>query len=143
MLLRILWVMMCFPAACGVDSSPLEVRGAWVRPILPTQNVTAGYLDAVNSGLDTIRIIDVSSPAFDTVELHEMTTDSEGVMRMKRMGAFVVAPGDSVALRPGGKHLMLIGPRHTLSEGNDVPITLETNRGGRVTFAARVERRAW
>ena len=124
--------------ACDGHSTGLDVREAWVRPVLPTQSVTAAYFDLANRGRETVRVTGASSPAFDAVEIHEMATDAAGVMRMRRLGSLVIEPGETIHLRPGAKHLMLIGPRHPLSEGNDVPIVLQTEDGHQVTFAARI-----
>ncbi len=112
-----------------------------MRPILPTQSVTAAYFDVTNRTGDTVRVTGASSPAFEAVEIHEMTTDGQGVMRMRRLRTLVLEPGETTSLSPGGKHLMLINPTYTISEGNDVPLTLRTSEGSSVTFAARVEKR--
>jgi copper(I)-binding protein len=126
---------------CHRDSVSLEVGDAWVRPILPVQSVTAAYFDLRNLGRDTVRVTAASSPAFEVVEMHEMATDGEGVMRMRRLASITIAPGETVQLKPGGKHLMLIGPKHKMSVGNDVSILLETGTGDVVSLAARVDRR--
>lgn len=124
--------------ACDGHSTGLDVREAWVRPVLPTQSVTAAYFQVTNRGDDAVRVTGVSSPAFDAVEIHVMATDEAAVMRMRRLESLGIGPGETVHLKPGAMHLMLIGPRHTLSEGNDVPIVLQTEDGHQVTFAARI-----
>ena len=103
--------------ACDGHSTGLDVREAWVRPVLPTQSVTAAYFDLANRGRETVRVTGASSPAFDAVEIHEMATDAAGVMRMRRLGSLVIEPGETIHLRPGAKHLMLIGPEAPVVRG--------------------------
>ena len=112
-----------------------------MRPILPMQAVTAGYLTIENRGADTLRILGGSSEAFDAVELHEMVIDDQGVMKMRRLDRLDVAPGVTVRLEPGGRHLMLIGPKWKVSPGNDIPLVLRLQSGEGVAVAGRVTQR--
>lgn len=47
-------------------------------------------------------------------------------------GGLVIAPGQTVALAPGGFHLMLMGLKESLKQGRSVGITLEFERAGKV-----------
>lgn len=51
-----------------------------------------------------------------------------------------VKPGSVVELQPGGYHVMLIGLKHSLEEGQMVPITLSFEKGGTVKVEAKVEK---
>lgn len=122
---------------CEADY-PISVRNAWVRTILPTQSVTAGYLTLVNGSGRDDRLLSVETPAFETVELHEMRIDDRGVMRMRKTGPLDIAAGDSLVMKRGGYHLMLIGPEYAIAAGNDIPLTLVFEKAGKLTVAARV-----
>jgi copper(I)-binding protein len=123
--------------ACD-DDHPVSIRDAWVRKILPTQSVTAGYLKLTNIGQADDKLLSVSSPAFEAVEMHEMAIDDKSVMRMRKSGPLSIAGGDSLEMKAGGYHLMLIGPQYVIAAGNDIPLTLTFERCGEVTVAARV-----
>ena len=65
--------------------------------------------------------------------MHETET-TDGVTRMRPLERLVVAPGQTVTLAPGGKHLMLHGfdpavdqttLKATLSDGSSLPVTFE------------------
>ena len=116
----------------------MVIEDAWVRKILPTQAVTAGYLKMTNTGTSIDRLLEVSTPAFETVELHDMSIDESGVMRMRKTGPVSVEAGETVTLKRGGYHLMLIEPRFAIAAGNDIPLTLRFEFSGNVTVAARV-----
>lgn len=60
-----------------------------------------------------------------------MTTEN-GVMRMRPVGkeGVLVEPGETVALAPGGMHLMFMGLKGQLKPGDRVPLTLEFKNAG-------------
>ena len=123
--------------ACA-DDHPILVEDAWVRKIQPTQAVTAGYLTMTNTGSADDRLVSATTPAFETVEIHDMSVDDQGVMRMRKAGPLEVRSGESVVLKRGGYHLMLIEPHYAIAAGNDIPLTLRFELAGEVTVAARV-----
>ncbi|MBS12679.1 MAG: hypothetical protein CME19_13880 [Gemmatimonadetes bacterium] len=124
--------------ACS-EPHPVVIRDAWVRNILPSQAVTAGYLTLTNSGDQQDRLVAVSTAAFDSGELHEMKVDARGVMKMRKSGPIDLPVNEPVTLERGGLHLMLIGARYPIAAGNDIPLTLHFERSGDLTVAARVK----
>jgi copper(I)-binding protein len=73
-----------------------------------------------------------------TVELHEMKMDGD-VMRMRQVAAVDVPAGGSVALEPGGLHVMLLGLKAPLKEGDRFPMTLRFEKAGEVKVEVHVE----
>ena len=53
---------------------------------------------------------------------------------MRPVAAVPVAPGASVALEPGGLHVMLSGLRYPLREGSSFPLTLTFEDAGSATI---------
>jgi periplasmic copper chaperone A len=45
-----------------------------------------------------------------------------------------------VEFKPGGYHIMLMGLKHRLEEGQMVPVTLSFEKGGTVKVEAKVEK---
>lgn len=68
------------------------------------------------------------------VEMHTMTMDG-GVMRMSPIERLALKPGETVAFKSGGYHLMLFGLKDA---GKTVPITLVFASGARRTVEADV-----
>lgn len=111
----------------------LAIKSAWVKGIIPGANTTAAYFD-----VSTKRFFEVgglSSPQFERVEIHEMSEDSNGLMSMKKIDWLNVEP-PGISLKPGGKHVMLIGSKQKLNAGDNVTINLEIagRQGGTITF---------
>ena len=124
-------------ASCASDH-PMKVENTWVRKVLPSQSVTAGYFTVTNTGSADDRLLSVSAAGFKTVELHEMAIDDRSVMRMRRTGPLVIAAGETLTLKRGGYHLMLIEPQYAIAVGNDIPLTLTFERAGELAIPARV-----
>ena len=124
--------------ACGSSELAISVEDAWVRKIQPSQSVTAGYMKIDNKGAAEDRLLSVTSPAFDAVELHVMAIDKDSVMRMRKSGPLAIQPGQTLTLKRGGFHLMLIGPRYAIAAGNDIPLLLTFEVAGEIAIPARV-----
>ncbi len=123
--------------ASGGDEgvSQIAVSDAWARASVTATG--AAYLTVSNSGDKDDLLLEVRSRAAEKVEIHDMTMDGM-VMKMRRLDALPVAAGESVALAPGGKHIMLIGLVEPLSEGMTVPLTLVFESAGEIEVSAPV-----
>jgi copper(I)-binding protein len=97
-------------AACGDPAGPPVVaNNIVVSAPAPGMRMAAAYLDISNrSGVD-IRITGVTSPEYESVEMHE-TTIEDGVARMRAIPVLEIADGETVTFKRGGKHLMLMRP---------------------------------
>ncbi|GAB5413337.1 MAG: hypothetical protein Cons2KO_09400 [Congregibacter sp.] len=93
--------------ALAADSTDLALSDAWVRAMPPTQKMTAAYFELGNRSAFPISVTAVSSPLGDA-SLHE-TQLVDGRSTMRPVETLRVATGTSVALKPGGLHVMLMG----------------------------------
>ncbi len=107
----------------------LQIGHPWARPT--AGKVGGAFLAIANTGTQTDRLLGGSSPAADKVELHQTIRDGD-VMRMRPVDTIPVVPGEPVALKPGGLHIMLIGLKAPLKVGDKVPLTLKFERAGDV-----------
>ncbi len=111
----------------------------WARATAPQQQNGAAYFTVTNNGATADRIVAAESPVAGRVELHTHDVDSAGVMRMRQVEAIELPPGETVALRPGGLHVMLIGLEDRLVEGAAFPLTIVFEAAGAVEVEVRVE----
>lgn len=100
-----------------------------------------GYVRGIrNEGKVTDRLVGASSPVAQRVELHVMRMEGE-VMRMREVETIELPPGQTVALRPGqGHHLMLMNLQRPLVEGERFDITLRFERAGEITVQMHVQK---
>jgi copper(I)-binding protein len=107
---------------------------------MPGQPVSGAYMQ-IKSDADA-RLVSVSSPAVPRVEVHEMKMDGD-VMRMREVKAIELPKGRTVALQPGGFHLMLMNLSKPIAAGDVIPLTLVVESGGKQqTVEVKAEARA-
>jgi copper(I)-binding protein len=127
------------PATSPAAGPGIAVEGAFARPS-PSEGGTGGaFMTIANNSGAADRLIRASSPAAKMVEIHE-TIDDNGVMKMRPVaGGFEIPAGGKLELKPGGKHIMLMGLTAPLTEGGEVEITLTFEKAGEVTVKAPVK----
>jgi copper(I)-binding protein len=113
-------------------AEPASVESPWVRATVAGQRSTGAFLRL--TARNRLKLVAVESPVADIVEIHEMAL-VDNVMRMRAVETIELAPGQSLELRPGGFHVMLIDLRQQVKVGDPVPLTLvfEDEAGSRVT----------
>lgn len=117
----------------------LVFTDAFTRATLPGAKVGGGYISITNEAKEADRLIGGSSPVAARVEVHEMKMDGE-VMKMRKLADGVKIPaGGTIELAPGGMHLMLLEIKQPLKQGEDVPVTLEFEKAGKVELKLHVE----
>lgn len=99
----------------------VKVEGAWARATVAGQSAGGAFM-ALTAARD-VQVLGGSSPVAASVEVHEMTM-RDHVMRMQAIDALKLPAGQTVELKPGGHHLMLIGLKAPLTAGSQVPIKL-------------------
>ncbi|MCB8839230.1 copper chaperone PCu(A)C [Aurantimonas sp. VKM B-3413] len=126
-------------AAHEYKAGAITIGHPWARATLPNAPVAGGYMTIDNTGSEADRLIGGSTPAAKAVEVHEMSVDG-GVMKMRQLPDGLEIPaGQSVTLKPGSYHLMLIGPTERLTKGMRVPLTLKFEKAGSVAVELAVE----
>lgn len=111
------------------EPDTILVHNPMSRPSPMMAGNGAAYMTILNGFDADVQLVSAESEAADVVELHE-TMEDDGVMRMvPQPGGFNVPAGGSVELKPGGKHVMLIGLVDPLEPGEQIEITLNFDNG--------------
>ena len=106
----------------------LRIANAWIRPAPPTVTSMAGYLDLINDGTKDIIIVEVESPKFGSVMIHD-TLIEKGVASMQHKDSLLVPAGGQVSLAPLATHLMMMSPEIPIPQGSVVEIMLTADDG--------------
>jgi copper(I)-binding protein len=117
----LLLALMGMALAAPALADTVKIENAWVRATAPGQKVAGGFLDLTADA--DMKLVGGSSPASDTLELHMMRMD-DGVMVMRQIKEIELPKGKTVSLKPGGLHIMFIGLKQQIKEGEMVPVTL-------------------
>ena len=131
-----------FLAATGLahDTTPggLSVVDPWARATIGKARSGAVYMTIVNKGHGDDSIIAVETPVARKAVIHKTEMEA-GIMKMRPAGPVAVKKGGSATLRPGGMHVMLMGLRKPLKEGETFPLTLTFEKAGSVTLDVSVQ----
>lgn len=117
-------------AGCAQAAGRLVVSEAWIREAPPGATMLAGYAKLENAGDEPVSVLTVQSDAFRMASLHE-TVVADGVSKMRELHRLDLAPGATVALEPGGKHLMLMQPRQEVHAGDKIDVRFLLGDGTR------------
>ena len=124
------------PALAAAQTAPLIVQNAWMRKV-PGADTAAVYLVLKNTGVQPVIVVAVRSPIASNVMIHETSTVG-GQSQMRMHEQLVVAPGKTVALQPGGLHVMLSGFKKSPLIGQTVPLVLVLSNGETVPVSVVV-----
>lgn len=121
-----------YPEMQAIKAGSLSLEHGYLKGMLPGQAVAGGYVTIANSGSDDDRLVSVSSPVADHVEIHEMTMEND-VMKMRQIKDGLPVPaGQTVALSAGGMHLMFMGVKTPVRTGEAVQVTFTFEKAGAV-----------
>lgn len=120
----ILALIAFFPFAAGPASAGgLAVTDAWSRTTPPGVTVGVVYFKIHNDAGKSDRLLKLKTSAASSAQVHR-TEIIEGVARMRDMAVLHVAAGERLAFEPGGMHVMLMGLKHPLAEGQTFELEL-------------------
>lgn len=109
-------------AAAFGASAQVSITDPWVRATVPQQKATGAFMQLKAD--QSMRLVAGKSPVAGVVEIHEMAMDN-GVMKMRQIPGIEIPAGQTLALKPGSYHVMLMDLKQQVKDGDTVPITLE------------------
>lgn len=118
----------------------LTISHAWTRATPPKAKAGGGFVEIANTGTEADRLVAASSDVAAKVELHEMSV-TDGVMKMRELENGIEIPaGETVALKPGGLHIMFMGLTQSFEQGSKVPVVLTFEKAGDVAVELPVSK---
>ena len=115
-IMLILFTYNTYAFMAGIDENrdthgELEIIGAYI-PMASSGMMNTGYLKFKNVSNKKIVFYQFTSPVWDSIEIHNV--------EHKKMDQLVIPEKSTVELKPGNTHLMLIGLRRDLKEGEEI-----------------------
>ena len=123
--------------AATASADNLTVDDPYVREVPPGSPATAAFMTLHNNSERTVRLISADNSIAEHTELHNHV-NVDGVMQMRQIEAIEVPAGASTTLAPGGLHLMLIGLQTSVTEGDQVQLSLNFDNGETLEMDASV-----
>lgn len=126
-IIAVVFAALCAQAAAAHEYSEgtITIYHPWAAATPPGATTAAAYMQIINKGKKTLRLLKMSTPVAASVEIHSMTMD-KGVMRMRELTPpLKIKPNSTLKLNHDGLHLMLIGLKEALKEEEMVTFKLE------------------
>ena len=120
-------------------ASEIMVSDQYVRATPPHAKNSAAFLSISNHSNKVVKLIAASSGIADRVELHSHLKE-DGMMKMRQVKEVVINANSVVTLQPGGYHVMFLGLKDDLKEGQNVNITLYFDNGNEINIDAPVQK---
>jgi copper(I)-binding protein len=108
--------------ACTSQTPSIEIEEAWARPGAIGEN-TAIYFQITSFGADDA-IIRGEALVASITELHRSTMNEDGTMSMIQQTDIPLPQDETVELKPGGLHVMLMQLTKDLEPGDELTLKL-------------------
>lgn len=106
----------------------LHIENGWVRVSEYSDHVdgmTGVFAEFTNHTDSDITIVGGSAEIASMVETHEVIMSSGEMKMQKKEGGIVIPAGETVILEPGGLHIMLMGLKKAILDGDKVTLTID------------------
>lgn len=122
--------------AAGVAT--VDVRDAYVRQSVAGQSGTGAFMKLTSPSGS--RLVGISTPAAGVAEVHEMKMEGDTMKMRAVQGGLDLPAGQTVELKPGGYHIMLMDLKEALPKGASVPVTLrfEDAKGAKTSLELKL-----
>ena len=106
------------------EGDEVVIEGAWSRASIGTSRPGVAYMTLRNTGDAPVAVTGLRTDLAMMPMIHASTTDAQGVTRMTHMEQVEIAAGETVALEPGGLHVMLMDLQRPMVEGESFTLSL-------------------
>ncbi|MFV0512695.1 MAG: copper chaperone PCu(A)C [Jhaorihella sp.] len=127
-------------AASAGDMADITVRDAYARASTMMSGSGAAFMVVMNASEEDDRMVSAASDVAERVELHTHIEDENGVMKMVQVEeGFAIPAGGMHALARGGDHVMFLGLKRPLEQGDIVKLDLTFEKAGTISVEVPVD----
>lgn len=118
----------------------ITITEPYARAASPKAKAGAAFMVIENTGTTPDRLVSAASDIAHRVELHTHQDMGEGVMRMVHVEeGFEIPAGGRHMLMRGGDHVMFMGLKQSMLQGDMVSVTLTFEAAGEVEIEIPVD----
>ena len=130
-----------FPALVTFSATAqMAVEDPYARASSPAAISGAAFMQIMNPTDQDDRVIGVRTEIAERAELHTHLQADNGMMQMVHVEeGFAIPAGGMIHLERGGMHVMFLGLRQPLAQGDTVEITLEFEHAAPLTVTVPVD----
>lgn len=128
-----------YAVAEDYTAGTIEIDNPWARATPKGATVAGAYMTIKNKGTAPDRLVGGSVAVANKFQVHQMLME-KGIAKMRPVeGGLEIKPGESVQLKPGSYHVMLMGLKQPLEKGQKIKGTLQFEKAGKVDIEYTVE----
>jgi periplasmic copper chaperone A len=133
-------LMLAIPAfAHEIEQGDIQIIHPHIPQPAASAKAAGGFMAIVNTGSEADRLIGAESDIAMKVEVHESKVDANGIGTMEHVDFIEIPAGQTVNLQHGGYHIMFMGLKGTLTEGEMYKGVLVFERAGRVEIEFEID----
>lgn len=118
----------------------MRIADPYARAMGANAVTGAAFMVIENHAAADDRLVSAASEVAERVELHTHKADASGTMKMIHVPeGFAIPANGSHALERGGDHVMLLGLKRPLAQGDTFTVTLTFEKAGEVTVEVPVD----
>lgn len=120
------------------EAGDLRIIDPAIRATAPGAPVAGGFMTIRNTGSQADRLVGGSADFAESLEVHEMHMDGD-VMKMRELaGGLEIPAGGEVVLKPGSYHVMFMGLKERMRQGETHNVRLQFEVAGEVELPFEV-----
>jgi hypothetical protein len=144
-LAMLLWIGFPLIASShGYQAGTIRIVHPWAMPTaasITDGDSGMGYLVLRNAGNQPDKLLSAHTEIARKIELHAHGKGGD-IPTMRQVKSVAIPAGGEVRLEPGGLHLVLMGLKQPLEEGQHFPVVLQFERAGKITVDMFVQKNA-
>ncbi len=113
------------------------IKDLWIRAVPPSLKNTALFMVIENKSDKEDVLVSVKTDIAKMSMIHK-TINENGIMKMVHVHELKIPPYSKIELKPGGIHIMLMGLKRPLKEGEKISIELIFKNAGSIKIKAPV-----
>jgi copper(I)-binding protein len=118
----------------------IVIEAPWSREAPGGVKRAVGYMRITNTGQQADKLLGGTAAGAGRLEIHQSVT-SDGITRMQAVAeGLVIAPGETVELKPGAVHAMLVDLQRGPRAGETIKGTLMFEKAGIVEIEYQIGR---
>ena len=121
-----------------VKLGDLVIHHPWSRQSPMAASVAAGFMTITNNGKEDDRLVKATAEISGSTQIHDMKMVGDVMKMVELPDGLVIPAGGTVKLKPKSLHLMFMGLKQPVMEGEEFTGTLTFEKAGTVTVEYEV-----
>ncbi|WP_025565348.1 copper chaperone PCu(A)C [Psychromonas sp. SP041] len=120
-------------------ASELDISEQHIRATPPHAKNSAAFFTITNNTNKNVNLVAVQSDIAEQIQIHT-NINEDGLMKMRQVDTIMIKANSSTSLQPGGYHVMFLGLKNDLIEGQSIKLTLYFDNGEQIKVNTPVQR---